>query len=307
MILRNLPAALGALCLLATGASAANVRVNIGYATAADFLPAFVAKENGCLAASGIDAQFTRITVTAHIPAALIADTMQIGALTATAFLPAVENGIELVAVAGGTRILQGNETISLVTSTKFQVKRGADLVGKKIGVPGVNSVADVMFRKWLKNEGVDVAKVQIIETPFPQMKDLIKSGQIDGALAVEPIRSSIVNEGVGQRAAVEYHTAVAKDSILAFWTASKRWADRSPQAVPGFRKCLTEGIAWIGANRDRAREIEKQYLGFNTPVRPDWTVEIKDEDFKLYIDVSLELGVMRKRIDATNLVWVQR
>jgi NitT/TauT family transport system substrate-binding protein len=307
MILRNLSATFGALCLLATGASAANVKMNIGYATAADFLPAFVAKENGCLAANGIDAQFTRITVTAHIPAALIAETMQVGALTATAFLPAVENGIELVAVAGETRILQGNETISLVTSKKFEVKRGADLVGKKIGVPGINSVADVMFRKWLKNEGVDVAKVQIIEAPFPQMKDLIKSGQIDGALAVEPIRSSIVNDGVGQRAAVEYHTAVAKDSVLVFWTASKKWADRNPQAIAAYRKCLNEGIAWIGANRDRAGEIEKQYLGFNTPVRPDWNVEIKDEDFKLYVDVNLELGVMRKRVEAKNLVWAQR
>ena len=306
MILRNLSAILGALCLLVTGASAANVKVNIGYATAADYLPAFVSKENGCFAANGIDAQFTRITVTAHIPAALVADTMHIGGLTATAFLPAVENGIELVALAGGTRILQGNETISLVTSTKFQVKRGADLVGKKIGVPGVNSVADVMFRKWLKNEGVDVAKVQIIEAPFPQMKDLIKSGQIDGALVVEPIRSMIANEGVGQRAGVEYHSAVFKDSILAFWTASKKWADKNPQSIAAFRTCLTDGIAWIGANRDRAREIEKQYLGFNTPVRPDWNVAIKNEDFAAFIDLNLEFGVMRKRVDSKTLVWKQ-
>ena len=307
MILRNLSATLGALCLLATGAAAANVKVNIGYATAADYLPAFVSKENGCFAANGIDAQFTRITVTAHIPAALVADTMQIGGLTATAFLA---GGRERHRARGGCRrnahpARQRNDQPG--HQHEFQVKRGADLVGKRIGVPGINSVADVMFRKWLKNEGVDVAKVQIIEAPFPQMKDLIKSGQIDGALAVEPIRSMIANEGVGQRAEVEYHTAVAKDSILAFWTASKKWADKNPQAVAGFRNCLTEGIAWIGANRDRAREIEKQYLGFNTPVRPDWNVEIKDEDFKLYVDVSLELGVMRKRVDAKNLVWAQR
>ena len=202
MILRNLSAALAALCALAAGASASTVKVNIGYATAADYLPAFVSKENGCFAANGIDAQFTRIPVTTNMPAALVADTLQIGAQTATLFLPAVENGLDLVAIAGGTRLLEGNETLSLVTSMKFQVKRGADVIGKKIGVPGVNSVADVMFRKWLKNEGVDVAKVTIIETPFPQMKDLIKSGQIDGAIAVEPIRSFIVNEGVGQRAA---------------------------------------------------------------------------------------------------------
>ena len=212
MILRTLLASIVTCCTIVAGASASNVKVNIGYATAADFLPAFVSKENGCFAANGIDAQFTRIPVTTNMPAALIADTLQIGAQTATLFLPAVENGLELVAVAGATRILQGNETLSLVTSTKFEVKRGADVVGKKIGVPGVNSVADVVFRKWLKNEGVDIAKVTIIETPFPQMKDLIKSGQIDGAIAVEPVRSMIVNEGVGRRAAVEYHTAVVKD-----------------------------------------------------------------------------------------------
>ena len=307
MIVRTLLASIAACCTLAPGASGSSIKVNIGYVTAADYLPAFVSKENGCLAANGIDAQFTRIPVTTNMPAALVADTLQIGAQTATLFLPAVENGLELVAVAGGTRILQGNETLSLVTSTKFQVGRGADVVGKKIGVPGINSVADVVFRKWLKNEGVDIAKVTIIETPFPQMKDLIKSGQIDGAIAVEPVRSFIVNEGVGQRAAVEYHTAVAKDSILAFWTAARKWADRNPQSIAGFRKCLHDAVAWISANRERAREIEKQYLGFNTPVRPDWNAEIRDEDFALYVDLNLELGVMRKRVDVKNLVWAQR
>ena len=60
-------------------------------------------------------------------------------------------------------------------------------------------------------------------------------------------------------------------------------------------------------ANRDQAREIERKYLGFNTPVRPDWNVEIKNEDFALYVDVNLELGVMRKRVDTKNLVWAQR
>jgi NitT/TauT family transport system substrate-binding protein len=305
MILRNLAATFTTLCALAASASAANVKVNIGYATAADYMPAFVSKENGCFAANGIDAQTTRIPVTTNMPAAIISDTLQIGAQTATLFLPAVENGLELVAIAGGTRLLLGNETLSLVTSKKFLVKSGTDVVGKKIGVPGINSVADIVFRKWLKNEGVDPAKVTFIETPFPQMKDLIKSGMIDGAIAVEPIRSFIVNEGVGQRAAVEYHSAVAKDSLLAFWTASKKWADKNPQAIVGFRKCLNEGIAWIGANPDRAREIEKQYLGFNTPVRPDWKVDVASEDFTLFIDLNLEFGVMRKRVE--TLVWRQQ
>jgi NitT/TauT family transport system substrate-binding protein len=300
-------AALAVLLASTAGAVATDVKVNIGYATAADYLPAFVSKENGCFAANGINAQLTRIPVTNNIPPALVADTLQIGAGTATMFLATVENGLDLVAVAGGTKILKNNETISLVTGTGFKVKTPADLVGKKIGVPGINSVADVMFRKWLRNGGVEPSKVTIIEAPFPQMKDLIKSKTIDGALAVEPIRSFIVNDGTGQRAESEYHTAVAEKSILAFWMASKKWADKNPQAVANFQKCLTEGIAWIGANQAQAKEIEKKYLGFNTPVRPDWDVAIANEDFNVYIDVSLEFNVIRKKVNPNSLVWKRR
>jgi NitT/TauT family transport system substrate-binding protein len=304
MKISTITAVLAAALSFSTGASASNVKVNIGYATAADFLPAFVSKENGCLAANGIDAQLTRIPVTNNIPPALVADTLQIGAGTATMFLATVENGLDLVAVAGGTKILKGNETISLVTSPSLQVKSPGDVVGKKIGAPGINSVADVMFRKWLRNGGVEPSKVTIVETPFPQMKDLIKSKTIDGALAVEPIRSSIVNDGIGQRASVEFHTSVVEKSILAFWMASKKWAEKNPQAVASFNKCLTESIAWIGANREQAKDIEKKYLGFNTPVRPDWDVDIKGEDFGVYIDVSLEFNVIRKRVNPNSLVW---
>jgi NitT/TauT family transport system substrate-binding protein len=297
-------AAGAALLCLSSVAFANPVKVNIGYATAADYLPAFVSQENGCFAANGIEAQFTRIPVTTNIPAALIADTLQIGANTATLFLPAVENGLDLVAIAGGTQLLKGNETLSLVTGKQLTVKSGADVVGKRIGVPGMNSVADVVFRKWLKNEGVDPSKVKIVETPFPQMKDLIKAGTIDGAIAVEPIRSSIVNDGVGQRAVVEYHSAVMPRSILAFWTASKKWADKNPKTIAAFRTCLKDGIAWIAKNPDQARAVEKKYLGFNTPVRPDWEVEISGADFDKFVDLNLEFGVMKKRTDPKLLVW---
>lgn len=304
MITRAVSIAVAALCGCVTVASANPVKVNIGYATAADYLPAFVSKENGCFASNGIDAQFTRIPVTTNMPAAIIADTLQIGANTATLFLPAVENGLDLVAVAGGTHLLKGNETLSLVTSKALTVRSGKDLIGKRIGVPGINSVADVVFRKWLKNDGVNPGQVTIVETPFPQMKDLIKAGTVDGAIAVEPIRSSIVNDGVGQRAQVEYHSAVMPKSILAFWTASRRWADKNPQAVVAFQKCLKDGIAWIGTNPAQAKDIEKKYLGFNTPVRPDWIVDISGEDFNAFVDLNLEFGVMKKRTDANTLVW---
>ena len=50
-------AASAVLLCFSTVATANPVKVNIGYATAADYLPAFVSQENGCFAANGIAAR----------------------------------------------------------------------------------------------------------------------------------------------------------------------------------------------------------------------------------------------------------
>ena len=69
MIARGFVAVVVTLVCLPAFASTTPAKINIGYATAADYLPAFVSKENGCFTANGIDAQFTRMPVTTNIPA----------------------------------------------------------------------------------------------------------------------------------------------------------------------------------------------------------------------------------------------
>jgi NitT/TauT family transport system substrate-binding protein len=183
------------------------------------------------------------------------------------------------------------------------EIKNAADVKGKKIGVPGINSVADVMFRKWLKNNGVNVNDVTFIETPFPQMNDLLRAGTVDGVLAAEPIRSRIVDAGTGVRAPEEYYVAVSPDSILAFWVATSAWAKANPDVVRKFRECLVEGLAFIKSNPEEAKVIEKQYLGVNTPVYPTMTADAKPEDFQFFVDLAREFALVRKTIDVKTLV----
>lgn len=278
-------------------------KIAVGYATAADFLPAFIGKEKGCFAKQGLDVTLTRMPIASNIPPALVAGSLQIGMSTATIVLQAADGGIDLQAVAGATRMLKDNPTISLVVRKEVQVKGAADLKGKKVGVPGVNSVADVMFRKWLKNNGVNLNDVTFIETPFPQMPDLLRAGTVDGVLAVEPIRSRIVGSGVGYRAPEEYYVAVSPDSVLAFWAATANWAKANPAVISKFRQCLVEGIAFIKSNPDEAKEIERKYLGFNSPVYPTMTADVKAADFRFFVDLAREFGLVRKTIDVNTLV----
>jgi NitT/TauT family transport system substrate-binding protein len=278
-------------------------KVAIGYASASDFLPAFIGKEKGCLARQGLDVTLTRMPIASNIPPALVAGSLQIGMSTATIVLQAADGGIDLQVVAGATRMLKDNPTISLVARKELQIKGAADVKGKKIGVPGVNSVADVMFRKWLKSNGVNLNDVTFIETPFPQMPDLLRAGTVDGVLAVEPIRSRIVGAGTGYRIPEEYYVAVSPDSILAFWAATASWAKSNPDVIRKFRECLAEGIAFIKASPDEAKAIEKQYLGFNSPVYPTMTTAAKADDFRFFVALAREFGLVRKDIDVKTLV----
>jgi len=284
-------------------AAMAQTKINIGYATAADFLPAFVAKEEGCFDKHKIDATLTRMPIVGNIPAALVSGSLQIGMSTPTVLLQAKEGGLDLVAIAGATRMLKSNPSISLVVRKGVDVKSAADVKGKKIGVPGVNSVADVMFKKWLKNNGVKLEEVTFIETPFPQMPDLLKGGTIDGAVAVEPIRSRIVNSDIGYRIPEEFYVAVHPDTVLAFWSATSDWTKANPETLKNFRTCLREGLASIKQNPDKAKEVEKKYLGFNTPTLPTLTVDMKADDFTFFVNLAKEMGLTRKDIDVKTLV----
>lgn len=296
-------ACLVAATLLHAPAVAQTKKVNIGYASATDFLPAFIAKENGCFAKVDLDVTLTRVAIASTIPAAITSGSLQIGMSTATILLQAVEGGLELVTVAGATRMLRANPTISLVVRNGAEIKTAADMKGKKVGVPGINSVADVMFRKWLKDAGVRLADVTFIETPFPQMSDLLKAGTVDAVVAAEPIRSLIVNAKNGYRAPFEHYVEVNPDTILAFWIANSKWAADNKDVVAKFRACLREGLKFVTENTARAKEIEKQYLNFNTPVMPTLTVDAKAEDFEFFVKIGREMGLLQKDIDVRTLV----
>jgi NitT/TauT family transport system substrate-binding protein len=88
----------------------------------------------------------------------------------------------------------------SLVTRSGFSATKAQDFIGKKIARPGINSAIDLIIKKWLLDRGVALSQVTLVETPFTQMGDLLKAGQIDAAFELEPLRTRIIESGAGQK-----------------------------------------------------------------------------------------------------------
>src|SRR5215475_13905382 len=198
---RNLIVA-GSLLLVGGHAVAEPAKVAIGYPTATDFLAVFVAKEKGYFDKHNIDATPTRIPLINSIPPALVAGSIQIGMTTVPVLLQAVDGGLDLKLVAGVAHHTKASPFISLLARKDIKIEKPADLVGKKVGVPGINSVIDVTLRKWLMNNKVALNRVTIIEAPLPQLPDLLKVGTVDLVAIVEPFRTRILGAEVGTLAA---------------------------------------------------------------------------------------------------------
>lgn len=293
----------GAMLFGSSTVMAQSTKVAIGFSSAADFLPVMVAKETGIFEKHGIDAELTKVAIISNIPAAIMSGSLQIGAATPPMLLDTSRSGLDLPAISAATRFLADPAIFSVVARDGTDIKTAKDLEGKRIGVPGLRSVADVVFRQWLLEKGADVTKLSIVEAPFPQMKDMLKSGTIDAVPVLEPFRARIVADNTGYRVA-DYMAEVSPDILGAIWVGQRAWLDAHPKVVEGFRQSLAEGIKYIHDNPEKAREIEKQYLGFASTFPIPYSTKLDKADFDAYAQMFKSAGYVNQVPDTSNLIY---
>jgi NitT/TauT family transport system substrate-binding protein len=289
--------------LAASPAVAQQPKANIGYIGAADFTPLFVAKDKGLFEKHGLDATLTRAQIAPNVGPAIISGDLQIGMGTAPNLLHAAEGGLPLVAVAGASRMKKNNPIAGLVGRSGAAIKTATDLRGKTIASPGLNTMLTEMLEKWLYDHKVARNEYTMVEVVFPQQHDMLKSGRVDAAITIEPFRTKIVSDGTGFNIA-DYVGQVNPDLLAVLWMARRDWAEANPAAVRAFRAAYAEAIDWCAKNPEESKKIQAKYLGFASPVIPDYGVEVKLSDMEFFEKVERQLGKLRGPVDVSKLVW---
>ena len=248
-----------------------------------------------------------RIPVGPTIPGALIANSLQVGTLTAPIFLQANENGIDLVVIAGASLQAKSNPTAGVVARTGSGIQKPEDFKGKKVGAPGVNGLQDLLFKKWLQQKNVDWKAVTFVESPFPQMGDMLKGGQMDAALPVEPFVGRIVSAQVGYLVA-HYPVEVSESYLESFYVVSKKWADANAVAIKAFREAIEEALVFVKANTEEAKKTQITYLGLPEAVvatlpLATYTFKVEPAQVAFWVDLCREFGMLKTAMKADDLV----
>jgi NitT/TauT family transport system substrate-binding protein len=262
-------AAVGALPALALPARAqpATTKIVFGYTAVTDFASVFVAREEGYFSQRKLEVELKFIPLNSTIPAALQSDSLQIGGPTPSVFLQAVDGGLDLVVVAGGGVTSKSMTGIGLVARAGSGIRTPQDLLGRKVGVPGLGAFLHVSFRAWLKQSGVDHRKVNFIEASFPQHGDLLRGGSLDAVVTADPFMGRIVDSGAGYVAS--YYATFLPDGQPTIVHAARRdWVQKNPAAARAFREAVAEGAAFMRQPKNDARV--REHIGKHIKLPPE-------------------------------------
>src|SRR5262245_18457743 len=205
-----------------------------------DTLPVFVANDEGIFKNNGLNATIALVSNQPLVVGALMSKSHDVGLSVPPTIMEAKDNGLDLVIVAGATEYPRPEGYAGLLMREGSGIRKAADLAGKRIAVAGLNAYHYYMAVDYLQRNKVDVSTVKFVEIAFPQQPDVLKSGQIDAVVTVDPFFGRIVSNKIGY-SIEEYDSTVPMGTLIDFYIATQAWANANREIVKTFRASLDE------------------------------------------------------------------
>src|SRR5579864_5870656 len=161
-------------------------KLTLLYAPTTGLMPSYIAKDEGIFEKHGLDVDLVLLPNIGSAMSALVGGTAQIVTPSALAVIQANDGGLDTVFVASSAMSPSASHT-GVFVKNGSNLHRAQDLVGRRVGVPSLNTLIHAMTRRWLKEQGVDYSQVNFAEVGFQQMADVLSAGMLDAVYAIEP------------------------------------------------------------------------------------------------------------------------
>jgi len=305
--MRKLVLALGFLALVLAPAEAAT-KIRVMYTAVSGYSSSYIAKDQGFFEKRGLDVEMILAPQGGAIIEGLVSGSAEIGTPTPTVFLQAIDSGLDTVAIAATNAFPEKSQS-GILARTEESIHSAKDLIGKKVGVPGINGLLDVVFRQWLADKGIDTKKVTYVEASFPQMSDMLRAGTVDAVVAVDPFYSRIIAQKTGYLVD-NYTSALPDGTIASVYAATGKWAAAHADAVKAFQGALAEAAAFSKneANANAVHDSIARYTKLPPPVVaslpiPNLVAQIKPSDLNFWIGVMKQRGMLNGSPDPAKAV----
>ena len=290
--------------LLAGGALAQQQSLNLTYNPMPFNVPSMVERDQGLLAAHGVVAEYSQFLAGHAMTEAMAAGELDLA--------PVMGGTSAIISAAGGRniRILQAYsrapEAFALVGRPgEFSLKQ---LEGASIAFP-VGTEVHYLLARILEEQGLTLDDVVIVNLMVPDAVAALRSGQVDAAVIVEPVLSSMAQAG---------HLEVVRDGqgLIAGVTLSVVRGDLiGDPRIEAFREAHQSALHWMEEQPEAAVALAAAETNLPLPLaetlytKYDFDPALDTEvlvDLQRSADFLYEVGLIRNPVDVANLVVAQ-
>ena len=261
----------------------------------------WTAKERGMFKKQGLDVTLIEFRTGNEAVAAHRGGSVDIILSIPGTAMTAVERGFDLLAISQNeVAKAKGPDSGSVQVLKDSPFKSLADLAGKKIAVSGLHSQKTVAMQTIFKRAGVDLAKLQLVEIPFPSQVDALRSKQVDAINTVDPYTTQLIASGLGRVIAWDYVESIPEQPLGA-WFAKSTFIKANKKAVSGFNEAIKESIEYMMADPQRARAEVVAYTGLPANLVKDmpligWDYKVRADKWQAVIDMMVASGELKSK-----------
>jgi NitT/TauT family transport system substrate-binding protein len=148
----------------------------------------------------------------------------------------------------------------SLIVRPDAGIAGPEDLDGKRIATPQLGNTQDVALRAYLADHGLlpreQGGTVQVLPTKNPEILDLFRLGEIDGAWVPEPWATRLIVEGGGELLLDERDLWPNGDFTTAMVIVSAPFLEQHPEAVRAWLEAHVDISQWTNEHPAEAQQI---------------------------------------------------
>lgn len=236
-----------------TNAPLTEVSVVMGYLPNVQYAPFYVAEEKGYFAQEGIKVnynwgfEFDGVKLVG-------ANQADFAIVTGDQILQARSQDVPLVYIGNWFNAFP----ISVTSLADKNIKTPQDLIGKKVGLPGLFGASYTAWRALLYTQKINEQQVNVQNIGFTQVQAL-SQGTVDAAVTYsnnEPVQLELAGKRVNQINTWEYAKLVGNGVATNEVTLKNR-----PQLAKGFVRALLRGVQDTINNPDEAMQITVKHL----------------------------------------------
>lgn len=189
-----------------------------------------------------------------------LAEALSAGAIDAGLALTPIglklrQNGVPIKALLLGHR--NGSAITVKADSSIHSIE---DLKGKTVAIPSRLSTHNILIHKVLSEQGIDLARINLLEIAPPEMLQAMAVGQIDAFIVAEPFGGQAELQGVGR--VLMLSRDIWPNHICCVLNVHEKIIQGNPEAVQELVGGMVETGAFIESENAEAARLSQSYLG---------------------------------------------